>query len=148
MPKGRKTIPVIDVFAGPGGLSEGFSSFASPDLRFSNVLAIEKDPVACSTLRLRSFFRQLRTVPFQKITTGVIRGDAPESILHRYSEWSKASRKVWNAELGKVSTAKLHARIEESSERHQRLGPARGPSLPGIFSGWSSQEDRCRSGGA
>lgn len=53
-------IPVIDLFAGPGGLSEGFSSFRADDGAnvFRVVLSIEKDPTAHATLKLRSFFRQ------------------------------------------------------------------------------------------
>src|SRR6266850_4822104 len=54
------TIPIIDIFAGPGGLSEGFHSAktAQHGLRFSSVLSIEKGPVACQTLRPRNFFRR------------------------------------------------------------------------------------------
>lgn len=51
-------IKVIDIFAGPGGLGEGFSSFRGPDRRFELAVSIEKDPVAHQTLRLRAFFRQ------------------------------------------------------------------------------------------
>ena len=48
-----RRIPVVDVFAGCGGLGEGFST--SPfDLR----LSIEKDNAPVKTLRLRSFFHQ------------------------------------------------------------------------------------------
>ncbi|MBL0749252.1 DNA cytosine methyltransferase [Nocardioides baculatus] len=56
------TIPVIDVFAGPGGLNEGFSSIADDAglQRFSTVASFEMDPWACETLRLRATFRSLR----------------------------------------------------------------------------------------
>src|SRR5262249_47190099 len=39
-------IPIIDLFAGPGGLSEGFSAFELPNgvRPFKVVLSIEKDP--------------------------------------------------------------------------------------------------------
>ncbi|WP_442896090.1 DNA cytosine methyltransferase [Bradyrhizobium sp. AZCC 2289] len=59
-----RTIPIIDIFAGPGGLSEGFHSAntAQYGLRFSSVLSIEKDPVACETLRLRSSNARATTV--------------------------------------------------------------------------------------
>lgn len=52
--------PVVDIFAGPGGLSEGFSSFSQSNglPLFKTVLSIEKDFDAYRTLRLRSFFRQ------------------------------------------------------------------------------------------
>lgn len=51
---------VIDVFAGPGGLGEGFAAMGYDDGRcpFRIALSVEKDPSAHSTLLLRSFFRQ------------------------------------------------------------------------------------------
>jgi len=58
-------IPVIDIFAGPGGLGEGFSLFKSRhQSKFRICLSIEKDPFAYRTLRMRSFFRK---IPFSKI---------------------------------------------------------------------------------
>ena len=53
-------IKVIDIFAGPGGLGEGFSSFSSSrsGRRFELAMSIEKDPLAHRTLRLRAFVRQ------------------------------------------------------------------------------------------
>ena len=55
-------IPFIDIFAGPGGLGEGFSSYQDADKNFAfkPVLSIEKDIRAHETLTLRSFFRQFR----------------------------------------------------------------------------------------
>lgn len=54
-----KTIPVIDLFAGPGGLSEGFSSVETDEgnRRFDVRISIEKDPMAYQTLLLRALFR-------------------------------------------------------------------------------------------
>lgn len=54
-------IPVIDLFAGPGGLSEGFSSLKDRDGYpiFQTVLSIEKDEQAHRTLRLRSYVRKI-----------------------------------------------------------------------------------------
>src|SRR5262245_640479 len=53
-------IPVIDLFAGPGGLGEGFSRYEPEGRRrpFKIGLSIEKDEQAHETLLLRSFFRQ------------------------------------------------------------------------------------------
>lgn len=53
----RMTVPVVDVFAGPGGLNEGFSSYAGGDV-FSTAVSIEMDPVACQTLTLRAAVRR------------------------------------------------------------------------------------------
>jgi len=52
-------IPVIDLFAGPGGLGDGFSSCVNDhgEHSFAVRLSIEKDPVAHKTLSLRALFR-------------------------------------------------------------------------------------------
>jgi DNA (cytosine-5)-methyltransferase 1 len=55
-------IPVIDVFAGPGGLNEGFSSIrdASGAGVFKTVASIEMEKSAVETLRLRAAIRGMR----------------------------------------------------------------------------------------
>lgn len=55
------TIPVIDLFAGPGGLGEGFSRSARGDFRIT--ISIEKDAMAHETLRLRAAHRELMRNP-------------------------------------------------------------------------------------
>ena len=58
---------VVDLFAGPGGLAEGFSSVRSKDgtRTFQIELSVEKEVVAFQTLRLRSFlpFRRSHALP-------------------------------------------------------------------------------------
>lgn len=49
-------IPVVDIFAGPGGINEGFSATGE----FVSVASIEMDPIACTTLRLRAALRHHR----------------------------------------------------------------------------------------
>jgi DNA (cytosine-5)-methyltransferase 1 len=53
-------IPVIDLFAGPGGLCEGFSSIfdETGGRRFAVKVSVEKDPIAHQTLVLRAIFRK------------------------------------------------------------------------------------------
>ncbi|MBF87931.1 MAG: cytosine methyltransferase, partial [Pelagibacterales bacterium] len=64
----KHNIAVIDLFAGPGGLGEGFSKAG-----FKVILSIEKDPVACETLKLRHFYHQFtKSVP--NIYYDVIKG--------------------------------------------------------------------------
>lgn len=55
-------IKVIDIFAGPGGLSEGFASVTDNKGKpaFDVTLSIEKDEQAYSTLLFRAFFRQFQ----------------------------------------------------------------------------------------
>ncbi|WP_455284404.1 DNA cytosine methyltransferase [Cupriavidus necator] len=55
----QNAIPVIDLFAGPGGLSEGFSSLTDTlgKRAFEVKVSIEKDETAHKTLSLRALFR-------------------------------------------------------------------------------------------
>lgn len=52
-------IQVVDLFAGPGGLGEGFSS-SGDGKSFEIIVSAEMDPKAWETLRLRAFYRLLR----------------------------------------------------------------------------------------
>lgn len=56
-------IPVIDVFAGPGGLNEGFSSVtnSSGEPVFCTIASIEMETSAVQTLRFRSAMRHARS---------------------------------------------------------------------------------------
>ena len=54
----QSPIPIIDLFAGPGGLGEGFSSLKNNQC-FKIIVSAEKDSSAHETLRLRAFFRIL-----------------------------------------------------------------------------------------
>src|SRR5882757_2106724 len=98
-------IPVIDVFAGPGGLGEGFSALRDSRGRpiFNIALSIEKDHVAHQTLRLRSFFRQFPdgSKPeeyYRQIKSGQVDWDL---LTSKYpAESGKAEKEVWHAQLG------------------------------------------------
>lgn len=74
--RNRTTIGVIDIFAGPGGLGEGFSSFeraaGSGVHPFELAVSAEMETSAHSTLTLRSFYRLLAREE----------GPAPPSYLH------------------------------------------------------------------
>jgi DNA (cytosine-5)-methyltransferase 1 len=51
-------IPIVDLFAGPGGLGEGFSSVKDDPFRI--IVSAEMTSSARSTLRLRAFYRLLK----------------------------------------------------------------------------------------
>lgn len=51
-------IPVVDLFAGPGGLGEGFSSVDGDPFRI--IVSAEMNSSARATLRLRAFYRLLK----------------------------------------------------------------------------------------
>lgn len=52
-------IEIVDLFAGPGGLGEGFSSLDGGKA-FKILVSAEMESSAYATLRLRSFFREIR----------------------------------------------------------------------------------------
>jgi DNA (cytosine-5)-methyltransferase 1 len=53
-------IPVVDLFAGPGGLGEGFSSLDGGKA-FRIIVSAEMDRSSWQTLRLRAFYRLLKS---------------------------------------------------------------------------------------
>lgn len=55
----KKNIPIVDLFAGPGGLGEGFSSL-NEGKSFKILISAEMDSSACETLKLRAYYRQLK----------------------------------------------------------------------------------------
>lgn len=97
-------IPVIDLFAGPGGLGEGFSVSSNEDgtTRFNLVLSIEKDKNAHQTLELRAFFRQFGYGRAPREYYSYLEGKISRSeLFEKYPEESAvASQIAWHAELG------------------------------------------------
>jgi len=102
-------IPVIDLFAGPGGLAEGFSSIINNGQRVFDIkLSIEKDENAHKTLELRSFCRQfpkdelpdeyydvLKEIDLQK------REEKKAQLFEKFeSKYLVAKKEAWLAELG------------------------------------------------
>jgi DNA (cytosine-5)-methyltransferase 1 len=54
-----KPIQIVDLFAGPGGLGEGFASSGGGS-RFEILVSAEMNPIARETLKLRAFYRLLK----------------------------------------------------------------------------------------
>lgn len=97
-------IPIIDLFAGPGGLGEGFSALGrkSGKACFKIGLSVEKDPHAHSTLELRSFVRQF---PYDNISEdyyAFLRDEITrDQLFERNSVEAAAAREeAWHATLG------------------------------------------------
>lgn len=106
-------IPVVDLFAGPGGLGEGFAASRSKTYPpFRLVVSIEKDPVAHRTLRLRSFFRQFERAPDAYYAR--LRGELQSNELFALypDEARSAEIEACRLEL-KASTAATAARLIE-----------------------------------
>jgi DNA (cytosine-5)-methyltransferase 1 len=112
---GRGFVPVVDLFAGPGGLGEGFTSFRGPDGPpcFKVQLSIEKDAYAHQTLLLRAFYRQFPAGRVPALYYDVLRGTARrEQLFARFPEQAeRASAEAWQAELGSTPSHDVRQRI-------------------------------------
>lgn len=123
-------IPVVDLFAGPGGLGEGFSRVEDGKGRkvFKTVISIEKDPYARQTLRLRAFYRHHRDsrtrlpeayLRVLKANTAREKSLALDQLAHEpmwkrvcveIPEWVRGGRK--SCELG-PDNLEIHAAIKD-----------------------------------
>ena len=119
-----KNIPVIDLFAGPGGLGEGFSSVVNGKNRVFDIkLSIEKDENAHKTLQLRSFSRQFPVNRLPAKYYDVLhasnlkdREKLTRELFESYPEHAKkAKNETWHAELGAKGFPKriVDRRIEQ-----------------------------------
>lgn len=100
------SIPVIDIFAGPGGLGEGFSSLFNDDREriFKTVLSIEMEKYAHETLTFRSFYRQFDPNEVPEEYYQVLRGDLSKDELFRLKKYQEevetAKKEAKQAKLG------------------------------------------------
>jgi DNA (cytosine-5)-methyltransferase 1 len=119
MPPGR-AIPVIDVFAGPGGLGEGFASLRDAEgrRRFRLALSIEKDGVACKTLRTRAVRRLLEDESGLGAYYAWLRCEISREQFDRLPEVgaaaAQAGAEVIDAELGKRSPREIDRLIRNA----------------------------------
>lgn len=118
----NRVIPVIDMFAGPGGLGEGFARFSGgvpSGPLFDIRLSIEKDFYACKTLELRAFFREFPKGQVPEGYYDYVRSPSPSkrnNLMKEIPEGQKAINRVWHAELGSESFPddKVNKRIKEA----------------------------------
>lgn len=120
----NKEILVIDLFAGPGGLSEGFSSCTSPEGNkvFKIGVSVEKDPSAHKTLTTRALFRKLlmndesRRDYYDYVQNKITK----EQLMEKYPyEFSQALEETLQAPqtLGEDNQI-IHTRIKEVVTHH------------------------------
>lgn len=114
----RRPILVIDLFAGPGGLGEGFSSLLDHERSplFSLKVSAEKDPTAHKTLSLRSLYRKFPKNQAPDCYYEHIRGEISRDALFAHPAAAEAGREALeeaqNFELGKDNPEDLDRRIQ------------------------------------
>jgi len=138
----RKPIGVIDIFAGPGGLGEGFSSFKPEEgakYPFELAVSAEMEKSAHSTLRLRAFYRLLirqeGQVPqeYYDYLDEIAKGEALPPGVHfgngRWSDlWAEAEREALNLTLGEErDNQALYSRINEVKDQYEKMILIGGP---------------------
>lgn len=110
----KLVLRTIDLFAGPGGLAEGFST-SGGGVEFKIELSVEMEPGAFSTLRLRSFYRNLEDSAredYGRFANGEI---SLKELQRKYSAaWEKAQTESVMLELGRPEDdRKLDRRLDE-----------------------------------
>ncbi len=116
----KTKIPVIDLFAGPGGLGEGFES----DGRLHIVLSVECDPYAHRTLLLRSFFRQFERNREPEAYYEYVKGNITrEQLFAKYPKEAAAAKKIATlAKLGENDPDEIDDMVNSALGRSKKSG--------------------------
>lgn len=118
-----KPFKVIDLFAGPGGLGEGFSAYRTPEGRsaFKIALSIEKEASAHRTLLLRALYRQYQDGKAPEAYYAFLKGElgtSPEEELYKLSELQHelnlARREAQAIELGVTDKNRVNKKIRDA----------------------------------
>ncbi len=113
-------IPIVDLFAGPGGLGEGFSSVDGDPFRI--IVSAEMNSSARATLRLRAFYRLLKRQGQNALDTyyRYCNGEADTAYDDTNRDvWHEAGQEARQIELGtSTGNDELDARIGA-----HKLGP-------------------------
>lgn len=109
---------IIDLFAGPGGLGEGFSAYtdSSGKQPFKIAISIEKEPSAHATLTLRAFYRQFPIGKAPKAYYDFLKGKlgtTPDEVLYTLTEFKE-----------QVDAAKMEARCLTLGEDNKEIDEA------------------------
>ncbi len=120
--------PVIDLFAGPGGLGEGFSCVRKVP-GFKSIVAIERDEYAHKTLHLRHFIREFGgdQIPEQyysylagKLTRDDLRAAFPK-------QWSSAEESAPRLSLGRKNHDSVKGLVSTRLQGHKKWVLVGGP---------------------
>ncbi len=118
-------ILVVDLFAGPGGLGEGFSSCATKDgiKPFDIGVSVEKEPSAHKTLTTRAFFRKIADNPvarndyYEYVRGKLLR----EELFSRYPEQAAAAvgETLHQPRALGEHNDQIHKKIQELVKEHK-----------------------------
>lgn len=125
MARNNKAYSVVDLFAGPGGIGEGFASLRANNGKpaFKTLASIERNDYAHQTLLLRQFFRSFRQEEVPDAYGGYITKD---ELIQKYPlEWQHAESSALKISLGDET----HDQVKKLIKR--RLGKTKKWALVG-----------------
>ncbi len=106
----HKKIRFIDLFAGAGGLSEGFVRQG-----FEPVAHVEMDKAACNTLRTRTAYHYLKATGRFDIYIDYLKGNITRSELYSFLP-DNLRKSVINSAIGNQNNQMIFDRIDEVNE--------------------------------
>lgn len=119
-PVANNSIPIVDLFAGPGGLGEGFSGL--PQNAFHIAVSAEMEASAHQTLRLRAYYRSLKLKgqealrPYYLYCNG--EAELPYDMASA-ADWENTGREALQLTLGnEADNLRLERVLKE-----QKIGP-------------------------
>lgn len=124
-------IPIVDIFAGPGGLGEGFSAYTTPHAPkhrpFKIAISAEMEVNAAKTLRLRAFYRQFAP------------GKAPASYYdyiagRAHAPWTATTEHAWDAACDEARQLKL-GDPKDDQVLHERIRDVASSGDPWVLIG-------------
>lgn len=131
MSKEDVTYPIIDLFAGPGGLGEGFSElYNSNDSRvFKSVVSIERDEFSHQTLLLRHFYKSYKRqeVPDDYYAYLERQIDKEELIKRNSCNWEHAKATALKISLGKETHNEVQQIISDRLKSSKKWALIGGP---------------------
>lgn len=126
-------IDIVDIFAGPGGLGEGFSAVRndSSERVFRIIASIEEKRAECKTLRMRSFYRKLSDLghfnDYEKYLMNPTAGEL-ESLINRFpSEWEEANKEIIEKRINQSTQVDIVKCVASRRDAHNPLILIGGP---------------------
>lgn len=115
-----KNFAIIDLFAGPGGLGEGFSlAGRSSDSKMKIHMSVEMDDHAVQTLRLRAFLRSFDAFPNEYYNALEVGKELPDWQNLYPTHWKHAETEVRQRILGAEGVFdELAIELDHARESH------------------------------
>ena len=131
MSKKDVSYPIIDLFAGPGGLGEGFSELYNSDNTrvFQSVASVEHDDFAHQTLLLRHFYKSFSRYEVTEDYYSYLEGriEKAELVARNKSNWDHAKKTALKISLGEETHDEVQGIIKKGLKSSKKWALIGGP---------------------